>query len=157
MAGPTPEQSIAMYRQMREIREFEQAAYDLSSSAKLPGLVHVSIGQEAVAVGVCAALKSGDTVVGTHRSHGYSLAKGATARALMAELMGRQDGCCRGYGGSMHVTDVAHGMLACTAIVGGGFSLAGGAAFSHQLRKTDCVSVCFFGDGAWARARFSKP
>ncbi len=154
MTPVTPELAVGMYRQMLEVRYFEQTAYDLSSAGKLPGLVHVSIGQEAVSVGICSALRLEDTVVGTHRSHGYSLAKGASARSLMAELMGRQDGCCRGYGGSMHVTDVAHGMLACTAIVGGSFSLAGGAAFSHQLHRTDNVSVCFFGDGALGQGAF---
>lgn len=154
MTKPTREQLTGMYRKMLEIRNFEQSAYDLSSSGKIPGLVHVSIGQEAVAVGVCSALRAEDTVVGTHRSHGYALAKGATANSLMAELMGRQDGCCKGYGGSMHVTDVAHGMLACTAIVGGGLGLAGGAAYSHKLRQTDNVSVCFFGDGALGQGAF---
>ena len=154
MTGLSSELLLDMYRRMLEIRHFEQAAYDLSSAGTLPGLVHVSIGQEAVSVGVCSALRGQDTVVGTHRSHGYSLAKGASARSLMAELMGRQDGCCKGYGGSMHVTDVAHGMLACTAIVGGGFALAGGAALSHQMARSGNVSVCFFGDGALGQGAF---
>jgi len=156
MMEPTPEELLGMYRRMLEIRNFERSAYELSSTGKLPGLVHSSAGQEAVAVGVCSTLRPGDTIVGTHRSHGYVLAKGAPARSIMAELMGRQGGCCKGYGGSMHVTDVAHGMLACTAIVGGGFALAGGAALSHQLRRSDCVSVCFFGDGALGQGAFHE-
>jgi len=154
MAQPTRENLLDMYRRMIEIRHFEQTAYDMGTAAKLPGLIHVSIGQEAAAVGLCAALRLEDTIVGTHRSHGHSLAKGATARSLMAELMGKQDGCCKGYGGSMHVTDVAHGMLACTAIVGGGFAIAGGAAFSHKLHSNGNVSVCFFGDGALGQGAF---
>jgi TPP-dependent pyruvate/acetoin dehydrogenase alpha subunit len=154
MTDLTPEMLVSMYRRMLEIRHFEKSAYDLSSEGALPGLVHVSIGQEAVSVGVCSALRPEDTVVGSHRSHGHSLAKGASADSLMAELMGRRDGCCKGYGGSMHVTDVAHGMLACTAIVGGGFGIAGGAAFSHKLRHTENVSVCFFGDGALGQGAF---
>src|ERR1051325_2319864 len=120
---PTPEMLVGMYRKMQEIRHFELSAYELSSTGKLPGLVHASAGHEAVAVGFCSILRIEDTIVGTHRSHGYTLAKGASARSVMAELMGRQGGCCKGYGGSMHVTDVPHGMLACTAIVGGGLGL----------------------------------
>jgi TPP-dependent pyruvate/acetoin dehydrogenase alpha subunit len=145
---------LAIYRSMVEIRHFEQTAYDLATAGKIPGLVHVSLGQEAVAAGVCAALRADDTIVGTHRSHGHSLAKGAPARALMAELMGRRDGCCKGYGGSMHVMDVEHGVLVCTAIVGGGFAVAGGAALAHQLHRSDRVSVCFFGDGALGQGAF---
>jgi TPP-dependent pyruvate/acetoin dehydrogenase alpha subunit len=155
MTKPTPKLLIGMFRRMLEIRHFEQSVADLATStAKIPGPVHVSIGQEAVAVGVCSALRLDDTIVGTHRSHGYTLAKGASARSVMAEVMGGQDGCCKGYGGSMHVTDVAHGMLACTAIVGGGFGMAGGAAFSYKLRRIDRVSVCFFGDGALGQGSF---
>lgn len=154
MTEPTPELLIGMYRKMLEIRNLEQSAYDMASAGKLPGLVHVSTGQEAVAVGVCSTLRLEDTVVGTHRSHGYALAKGASSRSIMAELLGRQGGCCKGYGGSMHVTDVAHGMLGCTAIVGGGIGMSAGAALSHKLRRTDNVSVCFFGDGALGQGSF---
>ena len=154
MTALTREELLGMYRRMLEIRHFEQTAYDMGMAAKLPGLIHVSIGQEAVAAGVCSTLRTTDTIVGNHRSHGHALAKGSSPAALMAELMGRQTGCCKGYGGSMHVTDIAHGVLACTAIVGGGPAIAGGAAFSYKLSGTDSVSVCFFGDGALGQGSF---
>ena len=154
MEDPGRDLLVGMYRRMLEIRHFEQIAFAMATAGKLPGLLHASTGQEAVAVGFCSALRNDDTAVGTHRSHGHSLAKGATPRSLMAELMARQTGCCHGFGGSMHVMDVAHGMLTCTAIVGGGPAIAGGAALSHQWRGTDAVSVCFLGDGALGQGSF---
>lgn len=154
MAILTREQLLGMYRRMLEIRRFEQSAYDMGTEAKLPGLIHVSIGQEAIAVGVCSALRTTDTIVGNHRSHGHALAKGSAPAVLMAELFGKQTGCCKGYGGSMHATDVAHGVLTSTAIVGGGPAIAGGAAFSHKLKGTGDVSICFFGDGALGQGSF---
>lgn len=154
MVTLTREELLGMYQRMLEIRHFEQTAYDMGMAARLPGLIHVSIGQEAVSVGVCSTLRPTDTIVGNHRSHGHALAKGSSPAALMAELMGKPTGCCKGYGGSMHMTDTAHGVLTSTAIVGGGLAIAGGAAFAHKLKGTGNVSVCFFGEGALGQGAF---
>jgi TPP-dependent pyruvate/acetoin dehydrogenase alpha subunit len=133
---------------MTRIRAFEQQVIDLYARALIPGIAHVSIGQEAVPVGVCAALRPDDYITSTHRGHGHCLAKGAQPDRMLAELLGKVDGYCRGKGGSMHIADPATGNLGANAIVGGSLAIAAGAALSATLRHTDAVAVAFFGDGA---------
>jgi pyruvate dehydrogenase E1 component alpha subunit len=137
-----------MYLQMAVIRRFEQAAYRAYEQGDVHGTVHVSIGQEAVAVGVVGALRATDTVLSHHRGHGHALAKGVDPGRLMAELCGREDGVSRGRGGSMHATDVASGFLGTLAVVGSAIPLAVGYALGQKLKGTDSVCVAFFGDGA---------
>ncbi|MEM2905360.1 MAG: pyruvate dehydrogenase (acetyl-transferring) E1 component subunit alpha [Candidatus Bathyarchaeia archaeon] len=139
---------LAMYERMLLIRRFEEKVTECYEKGLVPGFVHLYIGEEAVAVGVCSALRNDDYILSTHRGHGHSLAKGMDPRKLMAELFGRVTGCCGGIGGSMHSTDMENGILFSTAIVGGGIPIAVGAALSAKLRKTDQVVACFFGDGA---------
>ena len=143
-----PELALAMYRQMRTIRAFEWRVNELYRSAKMPGLAHLYIGQEAVAVGVCSALRRDDYITSTHRGHGHCLAKGASVGGMFAELLGKEEGYCRGKGGSMHIADPATGNLGANAIVAGSTGIAAGAAFSAKLRGADQVAVCFFGEGA---------
>src|ERR1043165_7083471 len=114
----------------------------------MPGLAHLYIGQEAVAVGVCEALRDDDYITSTHRGHGHCLAKGASVDKMFAELLGKVDGYCRGKGGSMHIADQERGNLGANAVVGGSAGIATGAALSAKMRGTDQVAVCFFGDGA---------
>jgi pyruvate dehydrogenase E1 component alpha subunit len=137
-----------MYEQMRMIRSFEERVEKLYRSAKMPGLAHLYIGEEAVAVGVCAALRKDDFITSTHRGHGHCLAKGASVERMFCELLGKRDGYCRGKGGSMHIADHENGNLGANAIVGGSAGIATGAAMSAKARGTDQVSVCFFGEGA---------
>jgi pyruvate dehydrogenase E1 component alpha subunit len=139
---------LAMYRDMATIRFFEEQVNELYRGAKMPGLAHLYIGEEAVAVGVCSALRRDDFITSTHRGHGHCLAKGADVALMFAELLGRESGYCRGKGGSMHIADHANGNLGANAIVGGSTGIATGAAFSAKYRGTDQVAVCFFGDGA---------
>jgi TPP-dependent pyruvate/acetoin dehydrogenase alpha subunit len=143
-----PEQWLHMYEQMCKIRAFEDTANELYTSAKMPGLAHLYIGEEAVAVGVCEALRRDDYITSTHRGHGHCLAKGAALDRMFAELLGKADGYCRGKGGSMHIADQETGNLGANAIVGGSTGIATGAALSIKMRKSDQVAVCFFGDGA---------
>ncbi|MFI5046317.1 MAG: thiamine pyrophosphate-dependent dehydrogenase E1 component subunit alpha [Acidimicrobiia bacterium] len=134
---------------MLRIRRFEEAAMDIVRKGQgIPGAVHICIGQEAAIVGACLAVRDDDFMVGYHRSHGHPIAKGAELRPLMAELMGRSTGICRGKGGSMHLADFRVGSLGETAIVGAGIPQAAGAAYSARIRGTDQVALCFFGDGA---------
>ena len=142
------EQWIQMYRQMVRIRLFEERVNDLYTRALMPGLAHLYIGEEAVAVGVCAALRRDDFITSTHRGHGHCLAKGAAPDGMFAELLGKEAGYCRGKGGSMHIADPATGNLGANAIVGGSTGIATGAAFSAKRLGTGAVSVCFFGEGA---------
>jgi acetoin:2,6-dichlorophenolindophenol oxidoreductase subunit alpha len=139
---------LAMYRGMVTIRVFEEQVNELYRQATMPGLAHLYIGEEAVAVGVCAALRRDDWITSTHRGHGHCLAKGADVGLMFAELLGREAGYCRGKGGSMHIADHANGNLGANAIVGGSTGIATGAAYSAKRRGTDQVAVCFFGDGA---------
>lgn len=143
-----PEQSLHMYQQMAKIRAFEEKVNELYQSAKMPGLAHLYIGEEAVAVGVCEALRRDDYITSTHRGHGHCLAKGARVDRMFAELLGKATGYCRGKGGSMHIADPDSGNLGANAIVGGSLGIATGAALSAQMRGTDQVVACFFGDGA---------
>jgi TPP-dependent pyruvate/acetoin dehydrogenase alpha subunit len=142
------EQNLHMYRQMAKIRAFEEQVNELYQSAKMPGLAHLYIGQEAVAVGVCEALRRDDLITSTHRGHGHCLAKGASVSRMFAELLGKEPGYCRGKGGSMHIADPETGNLGANAIVGGSAGIATGAALSAKMRGSGQVTVCFFGDGA---------
>jgi pyruvate dehydrogenase E1 component alpha subunit len=133
---------------MIRIRAFENAANQLYLSAKMPGLTHLYVGEEAIAVGVCSNLRDDDVITSTHRGHGHCIAKGADVRRMLCELLGKEEGYCRGKGGSMHIADHAHGNLGANAIVGGSAGIATGAAFAAQRLGSDRVAVCFFGDGA---------
>src|SRR5258706_7705077 len=136
------------YEQMAKIREFEEKVNELYMKALMPGLAHLYSGQEAVAVGVCEALRKDDYVTSTHRGHGHCLAKGASIDLMFAELLGKEAGYCKGKGGSMHIADPDSGNLGANAIVGGSAGIATGAAFSAKMRGSDQVAVCFFGEGA---------
>lgn len=138
---------LALYRRMLLIRRMEERLGDVVQSGELPGPVHLYIGQEAVAVGVCAHLDDADWVASNHRGHGHFLAKGGTPHAMVAEIFGRATGICHGKGGSMHVADFGRGILGANGIVGGGIGLAAGAALAAQLDGKGRVSVVFFGDG----------
>jgi pyruvate dehydrogenase E1 component alpha subunit len=142
------EQWLHMYQQMCKIRAFEENANELYLSAKMPGLTHLYIGEEAIAVGVCETLRQDDYITSTHRGHGHCLAKGAAVDRMFAELLGKEAGYCRGKGGSMHIADQERGNLGANAIVGGSAGIATGAAMSIKMRGTDQVAVCFFGEGA---------
>ena len=139
---------LRVYKQMLTIRLFEEQVNELYTSARMPGLAHLYSGEEAVAVGVCEALRRDDYITSTHRGHGHCLAKGATVDRMFAELLGKAPGYCRGKGGSMHIADQETGNLGANAIVGGSAALATGAALSSQMRGSDQVTVCFFGPGA---------
>ncbi|MCC6455113.1 MAG: thiamine pyrophosphate-dependent dehydrogenase E1 component subunit alpha [Caldilineaceae bacterium] len=143
-----PEQWLQMYEQMNKIRAFEESANELYTSARMPGLTHLYIGEEAVAVGVCEALRKDDYITSTHRGHGHCVAKGAALDRMFAELLGKAAGYCQGKGGSMHIADQDTGNLGANAIVGGSAGIATGAGLSIKMRKSDQVAVCFFGDGA---------
>ena len=133
---------------MWRIRAFEERVGELTRASEVHGLVHLSIGQEAVAAGVCCELRADDIVYSNHRAHGHAIAKGAPLEGVMAELMGRADGLCRGLGGSMHLVDAEHGLLGATGVVGGNVPLALGSALASRLLGGDQVTVVFFGDGA---------
>jgi pyruvate dehydrogenase E1 component alpha subunit len=140
--------ALEMYKRMTLIRLFEEQANELYRSAKMPGLTHLYIGEEAIAVGVCSALRRDDWITSTHRGHGHCLAKGADVGRMFAELLGKEAGYCSGKGGSMHIADHENGNLGANAIVGGSAGIATGAALSAKQRGTDQVAVCFFGEGA---------
>lgn len=139
---------LRMYRQMLAIRLFETQVNELYTRALMPGLAHLYIGEEAVAVGVCEALRRTDYITSTHRGHGHCLAKGASPDRMFAELLGKEAGYCKGKGGSMHIADPATGNLGANAIVCGSAGIATGAAFSAKRLGTGQVAVCFFGEGA---------
>lgn len=139
---------LHVYEQMAKIREFEEKANELYMKAIMPGLTHLYSGQEAVAVGVCEALRREDYITSTHRGHGHCLAKGASVDLMFAELLGKEAGYCRGKGGSMHIADPDSGNLGANAIVGGSAGIATGAALSAKKRGSGQVAVCFFGEGA---------
>jgi pyruvate dehydrogenase E1 component alpha subunit len=139
---------LRMYRQMVRIRTFEDNANQLYLSAKMPGLTHMYSGEEGVAVGICEALEKTDHITSTHRGHGHCIAKGADFKKMFCELLGKEEGYCRGKGGSMHIADQDHGNLGANAIVGGSAGIATGAALSAKRLGTKDVTVCFFGDGA---------
>ena len=143
-----PDQLLDMYRRMITIRTFDERAADELHAGNIPGAVHSYIGQEAVAVGVCSALRREDKITSTHRGHGHTIAKGADIRFMMCELFGRSNGYCHGKGGSMHIADFSVGMLGANGIIGAGLPLATGAALAAQLEGAGGVAVSFFGDGA---------
>lgn len=139
---------IDLYRLMEQCRQFEEKLYYLFLTGVMPGTMHQATGQEAVAVGVCSALKSDDTITSTHRGHQHCIAKGVPLREMMCEMFAKRGGSCRAMGGSMHLTDFDKGMLGAFAIVGAGIPIATGAALSAQTQRNGRVSVAFFGDGA---------
>src|ERR1700757_2634588 len=142
------EKLLRFYRQMTAIRLFEENVNELYTRALMPGLAHLYIGEEAVAVGVCEALRPDDYITSTHRGHGHCLAKGASPNLMFAELLGKEAGYCKGKGGSMHIADPDTGNLGANAIVGGSMGIATGAALSAKRLGNGRVAVCFFGDGA---------
>lgn len=146
---PIPKKKmIDMYTTMVKIRLFESKVSELFAANKIPGVVHLYIGEEAVATGVCATLRDSDYITSTHRGHGHLLAKGGDVKLMLAEVFGKKTGYCKGKGGSMHIADIDLGILGANGIVGGGPPLAAGAGLSAQYKGTDNVAVCFFGDGA---------
>jgi TPP-dependent pyruvate/acetoin dehydrogenase alpha subunit len=145
---------LGWYLQMHTIRIFEEKAIELFAKGLIGGSTHPSIAQEATAVGVCGALRPTDLLLATYRGHGQCLAKGADPKLLMAELLSRATGYCKGKGGSMHLCDLAHGIFGTNAIVAAHIPIAGGVALSSMLRKTGQVTVCFFGDGACCEGEF---
>ena len=155
--GPAePDFLLSLYRQMVLIRQFEERVKYLFLEGIMPGTIHQYQGQEAVAVGVCAALNPDDVITSTHRPHGHALAKGLSAESLMHELFGKATGCCRGRGGSMHVGDLSRGMVPAIAIVGGGVPIATGMALAFRMRNEPRVAVCFMGDGAINEGAFHE-
>ena len=150
------ETSLPLYRTMLTIRRFEERCNYLYMQGRIPSTLHLYIGQEAVATGVCAHLGPTDYVTSTHRPHGHAIAKGVSLRAIMAELFAKDTGCCRGKGGSMHVGDIAVGMAPAIAIVGGGIPVAVGLALAARRLETHGVAVSFFGDGATNEGAFHE-
>lgn len=148
--------ALSLYRTMAELREFELKAYEVFRSGKMPGFIHLYVGEEAVATGVMAHLKTDDYVTSTHRGHGHAIAKGITPRAAMAELLGVEGGCSGGRGGSMHFYEPAVGFLGTNGVVAAGIPMAAGAALSAKLRQSGQVAVCFFGDGAVNNGAFHE-
>lgn len=151
-----PEKARELLRQMLRVRRFEEACVELYSASKIRGFLHVYIGEEAVAAGVMSALEPGDAVVATYREHGHALLRGVSANAIMAEMCGKAEGCCRGRGGSMHLFDAATRFYGGNAIVAGGLPLAVGLALADKLAHRDRVTVCFFGEGAAAEGAFHE-
>jgi TPP-dependent pyruvate/acetoin dehydrogenase alpha subunit len=139
---------LEMYRTMVTIRQFETMAGEYFAAGKIPGFIHLSIGQEGSSTGVCSCLRPDDYVATTHRGHGHMIAKGADLKRMVAELFGKATGYCKGKGGSMHIADFSIGILGANGVVAGGLPLMAGAGLSIKLRKTDQVGVVFFGDGA---------
>ena len=147
---------LDLYRRMVLIRKFEERVKFLFLEGVMPGTIHQCQGQEACAVGVCAALRDGDVVTSTHRPHGHALAKGVSVQSMMDELFGKATGCCKGKGGSMHMGDPAVGMIPAVAIVGGGVPIATGCALAFKMRKESRVAACFMGDGAVNEGAFHE-
>jgi pyruvate dehydrogenase E1 component alpha subunit len=141
---------------MFEIRSFEEKVFELYAQNLVPGTIHLYVGEEAVAVGVCSNLRIDDYITSTHRGHGHCIAKGADLKKIMAEILGKETGYCKGKGGSMHIADFNVGMLGATAVVGAGLPIAMGAGLSIKLRGGDNVTACFFGDGASNQGTFHE-
>jgi len=150
------EECLKLYESMQRIRKFEAEVSELFAGGSIPGFVHLYIGQEAVAVGACAALDSDDYITSTHRGHGHLIAKGGDLKKMMAELFGKETGYCRGRGGSMHIVDVGLGILGANGIVGAGTQIAAGAGLSAKLKKSGQVVICFFGDNATSEGMFHE-
>ncbi|MDQ6692454.1 MAG: thiamine pyrophosphate-dependent dehydrogenase E1 component subunit alpha, partial [Candidatus Dormibacteraeota bacterium] len=149
-------QGLELYRAMLRIRRFEERASELYRDGEIPGFLHLSIGQEAVAAGVCSSLRSTDAVVSNHRGHGHCLAKGADMSGMFAELMGRETGTGHGRGGSMHIADLSVGVYGANGIVGAGLPIAAGIGAAFQLMGRDDIVVAFFGEGAAAQGAFHE-
>jgi TPP-dependent pyruvate/acetoin dehydrogenase alpha subunit len=147
---------VLMYARMLKIRHFENRVKDLFAAGEMPGFVHLYLGEEAVAVGACAALNDDDYITSTHRGHGHIIAKGGDVKRMMAELYGKATGYNKGKGGSMHIADPSLGILGANGIVGAGLPIATGAALSAKLRKSGQVVACFFGDGASNQGTFHE-
>jgi TPP-dependent pyruvate/acetoin dehydrogenase alpha subunit len=162
VSGPTASDALPgdvalrMLRTMWLIRCFEERVARLKRNFQVHGLIHLSIGGEGVAAAVCGQLRDDDAVYSGHRAHGHAIAKGAPVDRVMAELMGRSDGLCRGMGGSMHLVDVEHGLMGATGVVGGNLPLALGTALAARVRQSDQVTVVFFGDGAVQAGHFNE-
>lgn len=153
----TKDFAVHIYETMSTIRKFEESVKHDFLAGEIPGFTHSYIGEEAIATGVCAALRPDDVIASTHRGHGHCVAKGADVNRMMAEIFGKETGLCQGRGGSMHIADFSVGMLGANGVVGGGFNLATGAALAFKnMLKTDQVSVVFFGDGASNRGTFHE-
>lgn len=155
-AGTDVDHRLDLLRQMTLVRLFEERCVELYSASKIRGFLHVGIGEEAVAAGVMGALEPEDAVVSTYREHGHALVKGVPAEAVMAEMFGKVTGCSRGRGGSMHLFDAGHRFFGGNAIVAGGLPVAVGLALADKLRGRTTVTVCFFGDGAFAEGEFHE-
>jgi pyruvate dehydrogenase E1 component alpha subunit len=151
-----PEKLIGMYQTMLRIRRFEERVMDMYARQLIPGLAHLYIGEEAVATGVCANLKTDDYITSTHRGHGHCIAKGGELKIMMAELFGKTTGYCHGKGGSMHIANIDLGILGANGIVAAGMPIAGGAALSIKMRKGSQVVASFFGDGACNQGTFHE-
>jgi len=145
-----------LYYKMLKIRRFEETVERYFLDGEIPGFLHLYIGEEAIASGVCANLTDSDYIASTHRGHGHTIAKGADLNRVMAEIFGKKTGSCKGKGGSMHIADFSVGMLGANGVVGGGFNLAVGAALAIKKQKRDNVSVVFFGDGSSNRGTFHE-
>jgi acetoin:2,6-dichlorophenolindophenol oxidoreductase subunit alpha len=146
--GTQTGQELRILARMVRIRLFEEKLQELFAAGRLPGFVHLYVGEEAIAVGACSVLRDADKVTSTHRGHGHLIAKGAQPALMMAEIMGKRAGLCKGKGGSMHIADYSLGILGANGIVGGGIPIATGSALADSVLGTDNVTVCFFGDGA---------
>ena len=156
MRGFGGEQATRLLATMWRIRRFEERVGQLARAGEVDGLVHLSVGQEGVAAAVCSQLRDDDHVYSGHRAHGHAIAKGASLERVMAELMGRDAGLCRGLGGSMHLVDREHGFMGATGVVGGNVPIALGSALAARLGGTDAVAVVFFGDGAVQAGHFNE-
>lgn len=152
----TKNTQLKLHRMMMLIRLFEEALEEMFSRGLLHGTMHLSIGQEATAAGACLALDKKDLITSTHRGHGHCLGKGADPYKMFAELLGREDGYCRGRGGSMHIADLSNGNLGANGIVAGSLTISVGAALSFQLQKKENIVLCFFGDGAVNEGSFHE-
>lgn len=152
----TDKDLLGLLKVMVTIRQFELKLAELFAQGRIPGFVHLYVGEEAVAAGACATLRKDDYITSTHRGHGHCIAKGGNLRNMMAEIHGKEAGYCKGKGGSMHISDLDIGILGANGIVGGGLAIAPGAGLSAKLRKTDQVTLCFFGDGASNQSTFHE-
>jgi acetoin:2,6-dichlorophenolindophenol oxidoreductase subunit alpha len=152
----TKDKLLEMYRSMQRIRHFESKIRDLATANEIPGFVHVSLGEEASAAGICAALRKTDRITSTHRGHGHLIAKGGRLDKMMAEIYGKRSGYCKGKGGSMHIVDFSLGILGANGIVGAGLPIATGSALAAQVAGRDDVTACFFGDGASNEGTFHE-
>ncbi|MDK2783279.1 MAG: acetoin:2,6-dichlorophenolindophenol oxidoreductase subunit alpha [Thermococcaceae archaeon] len=147
---------LYFYETMVTIRRFEEKIEEFFLAGEIPGFVHLYIGEEAIATGIMANLRKTDLIQSTHRGHGHTIAKGADLKKMMAEIFGKRTGHCKGKGGSMHIADFSVGMIGANGIVGGGFTIATGAALAHKMQGKDDISVVFFGDGASNRGTFHE-